>query len=309
MDGGKRVSRRRKMKVVIWGHHLHSHTHSYIHYGFERAFKALGHDVYWLGDDDDVSGFDFSNSLFLTEWQVDDKIPIRKDCKYVLHNCDRPGGFERYAPVADRCLNLKKFSKYEEDLPRGAEKIGPYVLFEPATNTLIQPWATDLLPDEINFHDAGIGVESQGKKRCVFIGSYGEGEYGNRSEIDPFVDECKKLGMEFVLKGSVSHEENKSMIADGYICPALVGAWQARFGYIACRVFKNISYGKMGVTNSWEQHDLFEGKLVWNPDTRQLVHDAIPRLGDKKRIVELMKMVKERHTYINRINTIMEVLP
>ena len=29
-------------QVVIWGHKLHTHTHSYIHYGFYKAFNKLG---------------------------------------------------------------------------------------------------------------------------------------------------------------------------------------------------------------------------------------------------------------------------
>jgi len=29
-------------KIIIWGHKLHSHTHSYIHSGYYEAFKKLG---------------------------------------------------------------------------------------------------------------------------------------------------------------------------------------------------------------------------------------------------------------------------
>ena len=39
-------------KVIIWGHKLHTHTHSYIHYGFYKAFKHLNYDVYWLNEND-----------------------------------------------------------------------------------------------------------------------------------------------------------------------------------------------------------------------------------------------------------------
>ena len=39
-------------RVIIWGHKLHTHTHSYIHYGFYKAFKHLNYDVYWLDEDD-----------------------------------------------------------------------------------------------------------------------------------------------------------------------------------------------------------------------------------------------------------------
>ena len=70
-------------KVVIWGHKLHTHTHSYIHNAFYLAFRNLGYQVFWFDDNDDVSNFDFSDSLFLTEGQVDRKIPVREDCQYI----------------------------------------------------------------------------------------------------------------------------------------------------------------------------------------------------------------------------------
>jgi hypothetical protein len=60
-------------KVVLWGHKLHTHTHSYIHFAFHKAFKHLGYDTYWFDNNDDVSGFDFFGSLFITEGQVDSK--------------------------------------------------------------------------------------------------------------------------------------------------------------------------------------------------------------------------------------------
>ena len=66
------------MKIVIWGHKLHSHTHSYIHYGYWRAADYLGHEVYWYDDTDNVMDVDFSNSIFITEHQVCKNIPLRK---------------------------------------------------------------------------------------------------------------------------------------------------------------------------------------------------------------------------------------
>ena len=74
-------------KVVIWGHKLHSHTHSYIHNAFYNAF-IRNYDTYWFDDTDDVSKFDFSNSFFITEHQVNKKIPCRTDCLYLSHFID-----------------------------------------------------------------------------------------------------------------------------------------------------------------------------------------------------------------------------
>ena len=73
-------------KVIIWGHKLHSHTHSYIHNSYFKAFKFLGYEVFWFDHNDDVSGFDFSNCIFFTEDQVKKGIPLRNDCKYIAHH-------------------------------------------------------------------------------------------------------------------------------------------------------------------------------------------------------------------------------
>ena len=71
-------------KVIIWGHKLHTHTHSYIHYGFYKAFKHLNYDVYWLNENDmnndKFKNFNFDNCLFITEGQVDKNIPMNSGC-------------------------------------------------------------------------------------------------------------------------------------------------------------------------------------------------------------------------------------
>ena len=96
-------------KVVIWGHKPHTHTHSYIHWAFFRAFKSIGYDTYWFDAKDDVSSFDFSKTLFLTEWQSDSGIPIRNDSFYLVHNM-----FEGY----DRENYSQRIAKYKNLLPQ-----------------------------------------------------------------------------------------------------------------------------------------------------------------------------------------------
>jgi len=88
------------------------------------------------------------------------------------------------------------------------------------------------------------------------------------------------------------------------LAPAIQGAWQCKVGYIPCRIFKNISYGAIGITNSKAVYDLFGGKIVYNEDTYQLCYDALDTIKnmDINELYELMDFVKEKHTYINRIN-------
>lgn len=295
-------------KFIVWGCNLHEHTNSYVYAAFFKAFKAMGLDAYWLNEKSDVSGMDFSNSLFITEWQHAGGIPKRKDCKYVLHNCN-PKDYEglnilHLQTYTDPCRDGTCVHKHVGK-PSKLNDYGSWYLDDPREPTLFQPWATDLLPQEINFDDAS----APRVREVNWIGTIGAGLYGNVNEIEPFKRACIENGIVFNHRGpgSTSFEDNRAFIKKSYIAPAIHGTEQCRVGYIACRIFKNISYGQMGATNCKAAQELFNGKLVYNPDTQQLFYDAQARKDDVPAIVECMKIVKDKHTYINRINTILEV--
>ena len=75
-------------KVIIWGHQLHDHTHSYIHNGFTIAFRHMGYKTYWLADNQDNldSDIDFNNSLFISHGLKSKYLPINNTSIYILHN-------------------------------------------------------------------------------------------------------------------------------------------------------------------------------------------------------------------------------
>lgn len=292
-------------KVVIWGHKLHSHTHSYIHNAFYIAFKHLGYDTYWFDNSDDVSGFDFANTLFLTEGQVDQKIPVRDDCRYILHNCNR-----------DKYESLKKehvvaLQVYTDAVlsNRSAAKVDPCIYYDLKHRVVYMPWATDLLPDEIDQVKAQLKKEAK-ENRIYWIGTVGDGRFGNVRELMPFIQACEESGIEFVKKVNVGLQEHAHLIGASYMAPTIVGTWQAEVGYIPCRIFKNISYGQMGLTNSRRVYELFEGKIVYNADTHQLFYDAEKRMEQmsQEELFELMDLVKNKHTYLNRIATLLDFL-
>ncbi len=66
----------------------------------------------------------------------------------------------------------------------------------------------------------------------------------------------------------------------------------------------------MGVTNSRHVFELFENKIVYNPDTYQLFYDAKNKAEtmtiDEQ--FELMDLVKTKHTYLNRVETLLNFL-
>lgn len=290
-------------KVILWGHKLHSHTHSYIHWGYSRAFKHLGYDTYWFDNNDDVSNFDFSGSLFITEGQVDQKMPVRTDCRYVLHNCDNP----RYADLQKQGLVLRLQVFHNEITARAVEQLAPYTYFEPSNLCLYQPWATDLLPHEIEAVKKE--VPRFKKDRAVYlVASVGGGnQFENASNYRALFRACSEQGISWQNFRSVSMEKNMELMQRSIIAPAIQSKWQCEQGYIPCRIFKNISYGQLGITNSKTVYELFNKKIVYNSDTYQLVRDALKKAEtiSAHEIFEMMDFVRDHHTYLNRIEMLL----
>jgi hypothetical protein len=292
-------------RVIIWGHKLHTHTHSYIHNGFYIAFKYLNYDTYWF-DNNDISvrdKFNFDNSLFITEGQVDSNIPINNTCTYILHNCNG----EKYKDI-DKKFNLQVITKSDlEKYKFNKIDIASYY----HSNLLMICWATDLLPEEINKNILKVKNNSiESKDVLNFIGM-------PLYPWDEVLNWCNNNNITYKSFGgfnntNVSIEENMKLIQESIIAPAIQEPWQVEHGYIPCRIFKNISYGKMGVTNNKFVNDfIFDDKLIYDTDIHKLMNKAIefnssPKYKDT--LIELMEYVRDNHTYINRVNSILEFL-
>jgi hypothetical protein len=287
-------------KVVLWGHKLHSHTHSYIHAAFYKAFEYLGYETLWLDDADDVSAIDFASSLFITEGQVDGKIPLRQDCRYILHNC----ALEKYNPLIElkNCILLQVYT--HDCLSAKARKIDDYIYVDQEDFCIYMPWATDLLPFEIDYVKELVSNRDFDKKsRTGFIGTIGDGIFGNINHIKAFQKACEENNIPFENKIQLSAEENLHYIHCSFMAPAIQGDWQLEKGYIPCRIFKNISYGAVGATNSKTVWELFNHTIVYNPDCYQLFHDLRERINTitLAEQFEIIDFVKQKHTYLNRI--------
>ena len=306
-------------QVVIYGHKLHSHTHSYIHNGFYIACKHLGFKTYHFDDSDDLSGHDFSHTLFITEHQVNKKIPLRNDCLYLTHYIDEGD----YAGVPKENIiilkvSLRDFDYFDKDknfnyieLPYGV-KHEYYAIDDAGYKCLYMYWATDLLPEEIDENMKQLDTIIP-ENKVYFIGS-------SSCIWDEFHRVCNQYSIPFIRSGAtfnvhssnnISIADNMKLIQKSIVAPALQDNVQIQYKYIPCRIFKNISYGKMGLTNNKVVDDLFDNKLMYHDNVSELVHAGLEfeKKQDKhKRILELMQIVKEKHTYLNRVHTIMKYI-
>lgn len=317
-------------KVIIWGHPLYSHTHSYVHEAYYRAFKHLGYDVYWFHDDDYPEHFNYTNCLFIGEGFADKKIPISDSSCYLIMYCPSPIKYQnagRYIDVRMAAVNFKDHIQ-EYSLDKNiATKLGPACYFEPKTSNLVRvkndyvdyemsdydkvyiSWATNLLPDE--FEEEDIYLERENLiYYCGSISPHGESE--NYSNWVPFIRTCQENEIKFIHNdpwsnplsmGDVIVRTQKSVLGID-----IRGPQHLKQGLLTCRVFKNMSYGHLGLTNSKAIYEELEGNCIFNEDTSQLFYDGMKNRDNYKLIKDGMMYVKENHTYLNRIKSILSVL-
>ncbi len=304
---GLQNSKHGTRKVVIWGHKPFTHTHSFIHMSYYRAFKFLGFETYWFDSSDDTSGFCFDNCIILTEDQAHAGIPLNKTARYVLHHCK----LDKYIDAGCHFINL---CNYGERCRRGeswyyeggnVEKLTYYSYFDAVNHALYQPWGTNLLPEEI---DGKVWPFQLSSRVVYYIGSI-TGD--NTEEIETFKKACKDHGRKFIPKGDVTDAVARRLVMASHISPDIRCRHHVNVGYIPCRIFKNISYGSIPATNSDHCRVFFGQALPYSPDCYQLYDANLAYLEDdrNRELSEwFINEVKNHHTYVTRIKTILSVI-
>ena len=235
-------------KVIIWGHTLHNHTHSYIHNAFYITFKHLGYEVYWFNEDGQnnypqneiLNNFD--NSLFIVHGLESKNLPLNNKSFYLVHNLEWVGTefkipknhvlknnkgipanniltFQVLTIGSKSCKSYKniKYHKYADDY-----------------SCLYLPWATDLLLEQIQKNINNL-ENIKSKNISNFIGMMFKGQWTK------YRDECIKNNIDFKNYGGTfnkdsennkSIEENMKLIQESIIAPALQHDWQIENEYI-----------------------------------------------------------------------------
>ena len=287
-------------KVIIWAHKLHTSTHSYVQNGYYRAFKKLGWETHWV-DTTDVDSVDVSNSVIFVEDSVKRGMPIRKDCKYITHHLPTQELVDQGIPYE----NIIKLGNYlpQEEIH---EKVADLTYWDESTRSIYQCWGTDLLPDEINTDDYVEFIPTRKKVNYVAM-LYEQGPWWAQ-EFANIMNEKHQVQFD-VYTQNASDEENRNLIRSSFLCPDFRSDWHLQCGYIPCRMFKNISYGRITGTNSplvkraLGDHIVFGG----TPHTlyENLLNAEVNRTVDMK---AAMTYVKDNHTFINRVNNLLKFL-
>jgi hypothetical protein len=324
-------------KVIVWGYPLYSHTHSFIHYGWYKAFKELGYDTYWFDDKNFPKDFDYNHSLFITEGYADKNIPLVKTSTYFVHITKDPSKYlNADCRLIDIRFNLKKTKDFSYNYTRPDErlvKLDDFSLYEKNADDSVLVdkyrkgvskyeavymfWATDFLPREIDFTTAFI-------ERTSTVHHVGSFWSANREELLKLATVLKNKNINFEIRDPwkilTTNEQAIELVRKSYIAPDIRGkgvtcdeatAEESNHldnGYIPCRIFKNISYGQLGMSNSPSVHQLMGDYIVFSKDIEELVESGEAQRKNYNKIIESMNYVKNNHTFINRINAILKII-
>lgn len=300
-------------KIVIWGCPPNTHTHSYIHYGFAKAFSHMDYDVVWCEDSPDYSDEDVSDSIVISIYGHCKYLPIDKTSKYFIHNIV-DGFYKQDKIIGDNIYNLLV---YHENYNWNNEisKIDHYSWYDDKTKTVVILWGTDLIPEEIDEQDEVLFDSN--KNSVNYIGSLNPNDsyllvntvnsnnkkfinYGGYTGI-------KSKSTEF---GFLDEEESIKLTKDSYLNFDIRPQCHIDNGYIPCRIFKNLSYGCWTGTNSEKISKFFDGRITSNHDLSELYYQTEydSKNASSELICDNMNFIKNNHTYINRINSLLSIL-
>lgn len=332
-------------KVIVWGYPLHTHTQSYLHACWEKVFKALGKQTFWFHDKEfaDPAQFSYKNCMFIAEGYQDMNIPLESSSIYFINFCIYP---QKYIRAGARLFELRfKVDEFHDtnndwnlnDGTHTITKLSEDVLYEQLSSTVgIAPevrglssvplnyeaiymqWPTDLLPWEIDFSWA----ELQHKPVVHHVGT----PYGN-PRFEKFQELIKQRGIEFVIHNPWAHpisfEDAREFVQESCLAPdfrpegsptdraqygEMNGKNHLAIGYIPCRLFKNISYGHIPLTDSPHAAEFFGDAVVFSKDIEDLIEKGLDAQKDIERKKRAMKLVADRHTYLHRARDLLRAI-
>lgn len=299
-------------RIVIWGLKKRYHTHRHIHQAFYKNAKKIGYPTLWLEDEKNSQKFIRPGDLIITADPVgkmvpeklkleEYNIPIRDDIFYCLHNVKDIFTSEL---KKENCINLQVYNNIVEQI-EGIEKWNTFTYFDTKTKTLYQPWGTDLL-----FSEFRKPVYSR-SKFVFWIGSIWNDSLnrGNVNEIQELKTVLKKHGLIFINLRFIPDFLNILFIRLSRIAPAIAGKFQVNVNYLPCRVFKNISYGQLGITNVLKFKDILGESFVPGNTISEIVDNSLS-LSKKEyldKIKAQQKMI-EKCTYEGALANIIEAI-
>jgi len=306
-----------KYKIVFWGYPLHTDTLSYVWHAMKRAFEHLGYECYWFHDKEYPEKFNYMDCIFISEGKACNLMPILSDNVYIIHYLHQP---ERFLGKVKRLIDMRYMVDHHFGDPQYTWTFNKQECYKVDEGVycdknnfpyekLYIAWATNLLPHEINYDDRF----KQRKQHINFIGSISpSSQWGQEDQIQEFFSECYKNNINCVHYNPWTNPQTEEALIqltqESYIAPDFRGPKHLEIGLMPCRLFKNISYGQLGLTNSFRAYEYLEGLPLFSNSPKEIFYLGVKNKDNYELIKKQMELVKAKHTYINRVLGILEIL-
>lgn len=277
------------------------HTHRFIHLGFYNTLMESDIRAAWIDNRDKANDVVSDGDIVFAVGICCDRLQFRKNVHYVLHNVDLD---ENKMNGLGTFLTLQV---YVRGCAGHGETIGdPTTIYDNSDRVLYQAWGTDVPP--YRFAPPTLGAL---RKRVYWVGSIWNNELnqGNTDAIARLKKSLRQNEIEFVQRHPVSAKTAISLIRSSLFAPALAGEWQVENGYLPCRLFKNVSYGRLGISNVGEFGKIYGSSFIHAASPEDVLDRYLSM--NEKTILEMTREQQEhtrRHTYFTKLHNIFSLM-
>lgn len=295
-------------RIVIWGLKTsYDDTYRFIHLGFFSTLKKLGVPVIWVDDILSNQPSIGEGDLIISSNRSMQFMPISPKIKYCLHNPEQKYrdqlNLDQY--VLLQVMTNERFIEKKTLNTEVNFRLRGLASYDSKCNVLHQSWGTPLLESE--FYKP---IDFPLKKSEYFVGTIWDNDLGQGNEkiIPIYKSALKREGINFYHVKGAPEALNPTYIRHSAIGTSIVGNWQRENGYTPCRLFKSVSYGRLGSINSILTKNQYPW-VVANENIDELVDHILSK--SRKEIIELISFQQEHlseETYDCKIQNIQTVL-
>lgn len=279
----------RYKRFILWGLTAGHDSFRHIHRHYAHALMHLDKEVAWLDDAKysrkKLEAGDLVFAVDIASHYLGGPV---KDVTYILHN------FGPAHSIWDGIEHFLRLQVYTNACERWGVEWEAGRRFHKEGQILFQPWGTDLLADEFQSP-----IFNRDSTEIPFVGSIWDGNgQGNIHAIKELEKISDAHRLVFRHYEHIDDSENVKVVRAGRLAPALTGAWQVEQDYLPCRVFKNVSYGQLALTNVPFFRRIFDGCFTSYGSVSQIITDALA-LGESEylELVRAQQEVVRRYTY------------
>ena len=138
------------------------------------------------------------------------------------------------------------------------------------------------------------------------------GPFANGPAVDAWMQECRYAGIKCYHSDPwvqpLPDEVYREYMQKSIMQPDLRNETHKAWGVKSCRIFKAISYGHLGLTNSPKLAKFIDDSIVCSEDIKELFLKGFAKYQNVDLIRHQMLIVKDKHTFMNRSQGILKLL-